>query len=167
MGIVALLLAFLGFLAMANAFVSFLSHNIALFFGFNIELSIEKILAFVYYPLTLILGVPVQDAFNVAGLLGERTILTELVSYQHLNQLIGANVITDRRSIIIVTYCLCGFAHIASLAIFAGGTAALCPSRVKDIARVSFRSLIAATFACLMTGAVAGIFYAGKQSLLF
>jgi len=62
------------------------------------------------------------------------------------------------RSIVITSYALCGFAHIASLAIFVGGIAALAPKRTKDLARLGFRALFAATLPCLMTGAVAGVF---------
>ncbi len=50
--------------------------------------------------------------------------------------------------------------------IFVGGTGALAPSRLRDISRIGLKSLLAATLACLMTGAVAGTFYTGG-SLLF
>jgi CNT family concentrative nucleoside transporter len=173
-GIVALLLAFLGLLAMANFALS-------LFGG----LSLEKILAVIYYPFTFIMGVSKQDMAAVARLLGERTIVTELVSYQHLSQYIGNGVLTNPRSIIITTYALCGFAHIASLAIFVGGISAICPRRAKDLARLAifvggisaicprrakdlarlgFRALFGATLACLMTGAVAGLFTTAAYS---
>ena len=68
--------------------------------------------------------------------------------------------------IIIASYALCGFAHIASLAIFVGGIAALAPSRIKDLSRLGLRALLAATLACLMTGAIAGLFYTPGSILL-
>jgi CNT family concentrative nucleoside transporter len=104
------------------------------------------------------MGVPAQDILKVSTLLGERSIVTELVSYQHLSQYISTGILTNPRSIIIATYALCGFAHIASLAIFVGGISALAPSRTKDLARLGVRALFAATLACLMTGAIAGVF---------
>ena len=110
------------------------------------------------------MGVPSEDVAAVARLLGERTIVTELVSYQHLAQYIGNGTLTNPRSIIIATYALCGFAHIASLAIFVGGISAICPRRSKDLARLGFRALFAATLACLMTGAVAGLFTTAAYS---
>jgi concentrative nucleoside transporter, CNT family len=70
------------------------------------------------------------------------------------------------RSAIIASYALCGFAHIASLAIFIGGLGALAPERLKDFTRVGFKALLAATLACLMTGAVAGVFYSSGSILL-
>ncbi len=71
----------------------------------------------------------------------------------------GVSVTTTHRD------ALCGFAHVASLAIFIGGTGALVPTRVRDISRIGFRALLAATLACLMTGAVAGTFYTGSSVL--
>ena len=70
------------------------------------------------------------------------------------------------RSAIIASYALCGFAHIASLAIFVGGIGALVPERLKDLSQMGFRALLAATLACLMTGAVAGAFFSAGSILL-
>ena len=50
------------------------------------------------------------------------------------------------------------------LSIF-GGTAALAPRQTKTLAQVAIRSLVAATLACLMMAAVAGVFY-GKGLLV-
>lgn len=160
-GIVALLLSFLGLLAMVNWLIGFLGYKIG-----GLDLSLQKILSFLYYPLTLMMGVPPEDVVKVSTLLGERTIVTELVSYQHLSQYISSGVLINPRSIIITAYALCGFAHFASLAIFVGGISALAPSRAKDLARLGFRALSAATLACLMTGAVAGVFISTNSSLL-
>lgn len=152
-GIITLLLAFLGLLSMFNWFLGFVGAKL-----FGIGLSLQLILKYLYYPITLLMGVPFQDVEHIATLLGERTIVTEVVSYQHLHQLIKDGMVTDPRSITIASYALCGFAHIASLAIFVGGFSALAPSRAKDLAQLGFRALYAATLACLMTGCVAGLF---------
>jgi CNT family concentrative nucleoside transporter len=101
-----------------------------------------------------------------ARLLGERVILTEVVSYNHLAQLISSGQMTNPRSVVILTYALCGFTHVAAVAIFVGGTAALAPSRRDDLASLGFRALLAATLATLMTGSVAGIFTSGSEGLL-
>jgi CNT family concentrative nucleoside transporter len=165
-GIVALLLAFLGLLAMVNWGFSVLGQGIGRLFGLPLDLSLEKILGFFFYPLALLIGVPPADVPEVAQLLGQRMIVTELVSYQQLAQFIQLGVLIHPRSIVITTYALCGFAHIASLAIFIGGITALAPERARDLAKLGFRSLIAATLACLMTGAVAGVFFTGKGTIL-
>ena len=133
----------------------------------NLEVSLENILGCLFYPVTLIIGVPLQDAVTVSRLLGERLVLTELFSYQHLAGLISDGVISNNRSIVLATYALCGFSHIASLAIFVGGISALIPQRTKDLAKLGFRALFSATLACLMTAAVAGVFYIQGSTILF
>jgi len=146
-GIVALLLSFLGLLAMVNWIMSGLT-----------QMTLQQILAFVFYPFSFLMGVPLKDVAIISALLGERAVATELVAYQHLATFISTGAIVNTRSIVIASYALCGFAHIASLAIFMGGIAAIAPERAKDLAKLGFRALLGATLACLMTGAVAGIF---------
>jgi CNT family concentrative nucleoside transporter len=157
-GIIALLLAFLGLLAMVNWGIGLTGHWIGGFFGITLDLSLQKLCGYLFYPLTAIMGVPFHDIPVVSALLGERVIVTELVAYQHFAQLIKDGTIGDPRTMVITAYALCGFAHIASVAIFIGGTAALAPERSRDLARLGFRALVAATLACLMTGAIAGVF---------
>jgi len=164
-GIVTLLIAFLGLLALVNLGLGWAGGLANGLFGWHAHWSLEALLGWVFYPFTLVMGVPPHDAAAVAKVLGERTILTEVFSYQHLADLMASGAIRDPRSAIIASYALCGFAHVASLAIFVGGTSALVPTRVRDISRLGFRALLAATLACLMTGAVAGTFYTGASVL--
>ncbi len=165
-GIVALLLAFLGILALFNTAFGWFGGNLNQWFGINFDWSFETLLAYVFYPFTVILGVPSTDAFEIAKLLGERTVATEVVAYQGLSQLLAGGELLHPRSAIIASYALCGFAHIASLAIFVGGIGSLAPERLKDLSRLGFRALLAATLACLMTGAVAGAFCTKGSILL-
>jgi CNT family concentrative nucleoside transporter len=165
-GIVALLAAFLGIVALLNIIFGWLGGYINDLFGLSLEWSFEAILGYIFYPFTLVLGIPPSDAYEVARIIGERTIVTEVVSYQHLSQLISEGTLLHPRSAIIASYALCGFAHIASLAIFIGGIGGLVPERLKDLSRLGFRALLAATLACLMTGAVAGAFFSRASILL-
>ena len=117
-------------------------------------------------PFALAMGVPSADAVSVGELLGTRLIATEVPAYLHLKAWLANGHFVDPRSPVIAAYALCGFAHIASLAIFVGGISALVPERRGDLARVGPRALLAATLACLMTGAVAGMFYHGGVIIL-
>ena len=165
-GIVALLLAFLGLIALVNLFLGQIEIPLNRWFGLSVDLSLERIFGYIFYPFTLILGVPPADALQVAQLLGKRAIVTELVAYQDLARLMANGELLHPRSAIIASYALCGFAHLASLAIFVGGIGALAPSRLKDLSRLGFRALLAATLACLMTAAVAGTFFSKGSILL-
>ncbi len=70
------------------------------------------------------------------------------------------------RGIMILSYALCGFTHVASVAIFVGGLSVLVPARRNDLARLSWPAFWAATLATLMTGAAAGVFYHGQEGLM-
>jgi CNT family concentrative nucleoside transporter len=166
LGIIALLIAFLGLIALLDLALGWAGGHINHLFNISFNWSIRSILGYIFYPFTLVLGVPPGDAFEIAKLLGERTVATEVVSYQDLSKLLADNALIHSRSAIIASYALCGFAHFASLAIFIGGIGALAPKRIKDLSRVGLRALLAATLACLMTGAVAGIFYSSGSLLL-
>lgn len=166
LGVVVMLMAFLGLVALINLGLDGLSGVLLRWTGWQVSLRLENLLAYLFYPLALVIGVPPSDAFEVARLLGMRAIMTEVPAYQELARLIASGALHEGRSAVLASYALCGFAHVASIAIFVGGIAALVPSQTQTLARVAFRALAAATLACLMTAAVAGTFY-GHGALLF
>jgi CNT family concentrative nucleoside transporter len=162
-GICALLIAILGIVALCDKLLGVASS----WLGMSEPLSIVRVLSWVFYPFAFLLGLPSSDVPLAARLLGERVILTEVFSYNHLAQAISSGQISNPRSVVILSYALCGFAHVAAMAIFVGGTAALAPSRRDDLASLGPRALLAATLATLMTGCIAGIFSTGSGVLLF
>ncbi len=165
-GIVALLLAFLGIVALIDFLISGAGVRLNNILGIQMDWSLKGLLGYIFYPFTLVIGVPPSDAFEISKLIGERAVLTEVKSYQDLAALLTSNALKDPRSAVLAAYALNGFAHFASLAIFVGGTAALVPNRTKDLSSVGFRALLAATLACLMTAAVAGTFFTEGSILL-
>jgi CNT family concentrative nucleoside transporter len=156
-GISALLIAILGLVALVDKILGAVSSWV----GMAEPLSFVRILSWLFYPFAFLLGLQSSDVPMAARLLGERVILTEVFSYNHLAQLISSGQVIDTRTIVILSYALCGFAHVAAVAIFVGGTAALAPSRRDELASLGLRALLAATLATLMTGCVAGIFSSG------
>lgn len=165
-GVVALLVAFLGLVALADFISAGIGAKVNVLTGLQIDWSLKGLLGYLFYPFTIIIGVPPADAFEISKIIGERTIVTETKSYMDLALLMDGGVLKDPRSAFLATYALCGFAHIASLAIFVGGIAALVPSRTADLSAAGPRALLAATLACLMTAAVAGTFFRGGSILL-
>ncbi len=164
-GIVALLLAFLGMIALVDLGLSALGSRINALAGIRIDWTLQGLLGYIFYPFAIIMGVPPSDATEIGRLIGERAVLTEVKAYQDLANLISSGSLRDPRSAVLAAYALCGFAHVASLAIFVGGTAALVPSRTKDLSAIGLRALIAATLATFMTAAVAGTFFTGRSVL--
>lgn len=165
-GIVALLIAVLGLVACFDQLAGFLGKNINAIFHLNFEWSLKNILGIIFYPFTLILGVPMSDVAVLSRIIGERVVVTELTSYRDLALAVSQGEITSMRSAVVATYALCGFAHIASLAIFVGGISAIVPEKTSTLAKVGFRSLLAATLACLMTACIAGVFFTENSILL-
>jgi len=156
-GITTMLIAVVGLLAIANLFVGWIGNQINPLLGLSAAWSIEGALAYIFYPLVWLMGVPWGDVPTVAHLLGTRMIATEVPAYFMLSHLIATNAI-EPRSAVIAAYTLCGFTHIPSLAIYVGGAVALAPNRKSDIAAVAWKALFIATLACLLTGAMAGLF---------
>jgi concentrative nucleoside transporter, CNT family len=165
-GIVALLLAILGLVALIDLILGGIGHQINAASGLHIDWTLKGLLGYLFYPFTIILGVPMADVGTIAKIIGERAVLTEVTAYQDLAAAMASNSLTSPRSAVIAAYALCGFAHVASMAIFVGGTAALAPSQTRTLSRIGFRALVAATLACLMTACVAGTFFVDKSILL-
>ncbi|MCP4708161.1 MAG: hypothetical protein GY869_06025 [Planctomycetes bacterium] len=153
-GVCALLIAFLGLLAL----VDLLLGGLGGWLNAEGEWTMQKVLGYVMTPVARVIGVASGDAVVVGEMLGERLVATEVPAYLRLAGLMESSAISQR-SAVVCAYALCGFAHVASLAIFVGGVTALAPERRKDISKVAVRALLAASLACLMTGAVAGVFY--------
>jgi len=133
-------------------------------------LSLELILGWLHWPVAFVMGVPAQDCMAVAKLLGEKLILTEFGAYLDLSSQLAAAArgdipSLDPRSLVIVSYALCGFANIASIGIQIGGISPLAPSRRHDIARLGFKAMVGGALATFMIACVAGVFYTGPGVL--
>lgn len=134
------------------------------------SLSIQLILGWLHWPIAFIMGVPAPDCLAIGKLLGEKLILTEFIAYLDLSTLMGQIAAgkappLDPRSVVILTYALCGFANFASIAIQIGGIAPLAPSRRHDIARLGFKAMVGGALATYMIACIAGTFYTGKSML--
>jgi CNT family concentrative nucleoside transporter len=162
MGIATLLIAMLGLVALIDRGLVWPST----WLGLSHPLTLVTILGWAFYPLAALLGIPLADVPTAAHLLGERVILTEVVAYQDLARMAEAGDVADPRTVIVLSYALCGFAHVASVAIFVGGLAALAPTRRDELASFGLRALFAATLATLMTACVAGMFATSEGILL-
>jgi len=164
-GITALLIAVLGLAALCDLGLGGIGAKINCLTGWHIDWSLKSLAGYIFYPLTVIIGIPPVDAGVASRLIGERLILTEVTAYQDLAVMLGQNLIS-MRSALITTYALCGFAHLASMAIFVGGISSIVPERMKDVASVALRALVAANLACLMTAAIAATFACRTSILL-
>ena len=165
-GIGGLLIGMLGLVAVIDLLLGGASGWLTgQFIGQELRWTIKQTLQWLAYPLALCLGLSPNEWSVAAQLLGERWVLTEIVAYQDLSRLVAEQNVSPR-GLLILSYTLCGFTHVASVAIFVGGISALAPSRTDDLADLSWRALWGASLATSLTGAVAGVFYYGQSGLL-
>jgi CNT family concentrative nucleoside transporter len=147
----AMLIAFIGLIAMVNGIL--LALHYTRFLGW-MPGSLQLILGRIFAPVAWLLGVKWNDCASVGNLLGTRLILNEFVAYVDLGK-IGNTL--DPRSFVIATYALCGFANLSSVAIQVGGIGALAPSRKSDLARLGLRAVACGTMANFMSACIAGM----------
>ena len=142
--IAAMLIAFISFVAMVNYFLSF---------GGT---SMEEIFGIIFRPLAWTMGIPWNEAQLVGMLMGKKIVLTELIAYGDLQNLIRDGMISDR-SAIISTYALCGFSNFASIGIQLGGIGAMAPERKKDLAKLITKAMFGGAIASWLTATIAGL----------
>lgn len=142
LNIAAMLIAFLGLIALVNMGLSL------------VHLSLERILGIALAPVAYLLGIPWQNCSAVGSLMGTRTVLNELIAFGELGALRSK---IEPRSFTIATFALCGFANFSSIGIQLGGIGALAPDRRADLARLGFRALLAGTLANFLSACIAGI----------
>ena len=142
--VAAMLVAFVALVAMINYFLTFA------------DTSLQGILGFVFRPLAWSMGISWEEAQMVGVLMGEKIILTELIAYSDLRDLILERAISDRTAII-ASYALCGFANFASIGIQLGGIGGMAPERRKDLSALALKAMLGGALASWMTASIAGI----------
>jgi CNT family concentrative nucleoside transporter len=153
----AMLLAFIALLAMLNSMLSGLGSFVGLD-SFGFDLTIQKILGWIFSPIAFMIGIDWSDAVQVGTLLGTKLVLTEFIAYLDLSTAI-ANGTLSPKTIAMATFALCGFANFSSIAIQIGGIGGIAPSRKSDLAKFGVKAVMAGTMANLMTATIAGILF--------
>jgi len=145
----AMLIAFVGLIALFNGLVGWLGGL------FGIEgLTLEKMLGVVFGPLMYLLSVPWAEAQISGAFFGEKLILNEFVAYLHFGQI--ADTLSPRAEAI-TTFALCGFANLSSIAIQMGALGSLVPELREFIARYGLRAVAAGSLSNLLSAALAGL----------
>lgn len=147
-----MLIAFVSVIAMVNAGFEIAGS----WFGYE-GLTLQLIFGYLFSPLAFAAGIPWSEALNAGALIGQKTILNEFVAFMDF---VNVKDTLSEHSQIIVTFALCGFANIGSIAINLGSIGAMAPERRQDVAKLGFRAVVAATLANLMSAALAGVFIA-------
>ncbi|MAL64574.1 MAG: NupC/NupG family nucleoside CNT transporter [Candidatus Marinimicrobia bacterium] len=141
----AMLIAFISILSMINFCLEYISNY-----------NLQDILGIIFSPLAWTMGIPWEEANLVGRLMGEKIILTELIAYGSLGELVNSNLISER-SAIIASYALCGFANFGSIGIQLGGIGSMAPEKRNILSKIVFKAMIGGALASWLTATIAGI----------
>ncbi|WP_139685578.1 NupC/NupG family nucleoside CNT transporter [Vibrio tasmaniensis] len=144
----ATLLAFISVIAMLNGLLGIVGG------WFGVNLSFELILGYVFAPVAWLIGVPWSEAVVAGSLIGNKIVVNEFVAFI---QLMDVKDALSEHSKAIVTFALCGFANISTMAILIGGLGSLVPERRSFISQYGFKAICAGVLANLMSAAIAGV----------
>ena len=143
--VAAMLVAFISIITMINFSLEFLFST-----------TMQDILGVLFQPLAWTMGIPWAEARVVGSLMVEKIVLTELIAYANLSELINNNAISERTAII-SSYALCGFANFGSIGIQLGGIGGMAPDRRKDLSKLGMKAMIGGALASWLTATIAGI----------
>nr|BET44349.1 MAG: NupC/NupG family nucleoside CNT transporter [Candidatus Aschnera chinzeii] len=157
----AMLLAFVSLIALINGVLNMIGMWIHI-----PNLSLELILGWFFSPIAYIIGVPWHEA-NIAGsFIGQKLIINEFVAYMNFAEYLKSDIdviesgkqVLSYNTKVIISFALCGFANLASVAILLGGIGGIAPNRREDIAKLGLKAVLAGTLSNLMSAAIASLF---------
>ena len=149
LNIAAIILAFVALIALVNGLIGWIGG----WFGFS-DLSLQTILGYIFAPVAVIIGVPWGESVIAGSLIGQKIILNEFVAFTSMSPLLPE---LSAKTTAIVTFALCGFANISSIAILIGGIGGMAPNRKHDIARLGWKAVLGGTLANLLSASIAGL----------
>ena len=159
----AMLLAFIALIALVNYLLNGLGNlinvNDFLLANFGQPLSFQLLIGLVLQFVAFGIGVPWEDSLSFGSLLGVKVVLNEFVAYTEMGTLVEIGKIINEKSILMLTYALCGFANFSSIAIQIGGIGPLAPDKKSDIAALGIKAVIGGVLATLMTATLAGLLF--------
>ena len=147
--IAAMLLAFIALISLANGILSWMGG----FVGFE-GITLELIFGWIFAPLMFLLGVPWEDAVATGNLMGQKLVLNEFVAFVSL---LDVQEGLSPKGLAIITFALCGFANLNSLAILVGGLGGLVPERRSDISKLGLKAVLAGSLSNMMSASIAGV----------
>lgn len=145
----AMLIAFMALIALLNGLLGGLAGLVGIE-----DLTLQKILGWIFSPLMYLMSIPWSEAQAAGALFGEKLIVNEFYAFSHLGEYLAG---MSERTRAIVTFSLCGFANLSSIAILLGGLGSLVPEKKDLIARFGLKAVAAGSLSNLMSATLAGL----------
>ncbi|GAA5644898.1 NupC/NupG family nucleoside CNT transporter [Vibrio proteolyticus] len=145
-----MLIAFVSVIAMVNTGLESLGEV----FGFA-GITLQAIFGYLFSPLAWVIGVPADEVLMAGSYIGQKIVMNEFVAFIDF---VEHKALLSEHSQIIITFALCGFANIGSIAIQLGSIGVIAPERRSEVASLGIKAVLAGTLANLMSACLAGIF---------
>ncbi len=169
--IIGMLIAFLALIAMCDTLLGVLGEGCQWLVNsmrnarnpVDFHWSLNELLGALFYPIAWIMGIESSDCKISAQLLGRKMVANEFIAYGDLGTIIkgsgeGVSQLSER-TILIMTYALCGFSNFGAIGIQLGGIGGLAPERRGELAQLGLRAMLGGALACSMTACVAGALF--------
>ncbi|MCK8046584.1 NupC/NupG family nucleoside CNT transporter [Shewanella sp. 1CM18E] len=160
MAVGAMLFAFVSLVALMNGMLG----GIGNWFGFD-GLSLQLILGYLFAPVAWLMGVAWDEALLAGSFIGQKIVINEFFAYINLAPYLSGDMIVEstglpmsERTQVILSFALCGFANLGTVAIAIAGIGGLVPERRSEIASLGLKALFAGILSNLMAATIAGLF---------
>ncbi|MFG0605411.1 NupC/NupG family nucleoside CNT transporter [Vibrio mimicus] len=145
-----MLIAFVSVIAMVNTGLE----NLGELVGFS-GITLQALFGYLFAPLAWVIGIPSHEVLAAGSYIGQKVVMNEFVAFIDF---VEHKALLSEHSQVIITFALCGFANIGSIAIQLGSIGVIAPERRSDVANLGLKAVIAGTLANLMSACLAGIF---------
>ncbi|GAB2651988.1 NupC/NupG family nucleoside CNT transporter [Vibrio panuliri] len=145
-----MLIAFVSVIAMVNTGLE----NIGELVGFS-GITLQGVFGYLFAPLAWVVGIPSNEVLMAGSYIGQKVVMNEFVAFIDF---VEHKQLLSEHSQVIVTFALCGFANIGSIAIQLGSIGVIAPERRSEVANLGLKAVAAGTLANLMSACLAGIF---------
>lgn len=154
----AMLISFLGLIALVNSLLGSISLGIN--YGLSLlgscavipDLHLNLLFSYLFAPIAYLMGFSGNEALVVGNLLGLKITANEFIA---LSSMVGLALTVRTQSIL--AYALCSFANFSCIGIQIGGIGVLVPEKRIWLSQLGLRAVFAATLANITSAMIAGL----------
>lgn len=128
-----MLIAFVSVIAMVNTGLE----NMGELVGFS-GITLQGIFGYLFAPLAWVIGVPKHEVLMAGSYIGQKIIMNEFVAFIDF---VEHKQLLSEHSQVIITFALCGFANIGSIAIQLGSIGVIAPDRRSEVANLGLKAV--------------------------
>ena len=145
-----MLVAFVSVIAMVNSGLE----SFGELFGFS-GITLQVLFGYLFSPLAWVIGVPSNEVLMAGSYIGQKVVMNEFVAFIDF---VEHKALLSEHTQVIVTFALCGFANIGSIAIQFVSIGVIAPERRAEVANLGIKAVAAGTLANLMSACLASMF---------